>query len=143
MIFFSLEYGVKTFMFFILMILLYFSYYLIIQHPKIYRKSGVESFATMQTEIVANASCHSLQHRAKAKIENLKRYSFGDNSGWEVQRRAYEEQIYPRLNEKQRVVPTCLGFFNKDKISIKEADKYCVQNAQKYLHWALEDQRFN
>ena len=68
-------------------------------------------------------------------------FSDGSNSGWQVQRRAFEEQIYPRLHPHQRIVPTCISFFDRVKITQEKADEYCAYNAQQYLHWALEDHR--
>ena len=68
-------------------------------------------------------------------------FSYGENSGWEVQRRAFEEQIYPRLHPHQRIIPTCISFFDRSAITREKADEYCAFNAQQYLHWALEDHR--
>lgn len=68
-------------------------------------------------------------------------YSFSNNSGWEVQRLGFNEQIYPRLSSHQKVVPTCVAFFTKKTISQQDADTYCTENAQRYLNWGLEDHR--
>jgi len=74
-------------------------------------------------------------------------YSYGDMSGWEFHRYyVFVNQIYSHLNSNQRVVPTVLGYVeqvndNGKRMSQQQADEYCTINAQKYLHWALEDYR--
>ena len=55
--------------------------------------------------------------------------------------RQFKYIFFTKIFSYQKVVPTVLGFFNKDSISQKDADRYCVLNAQNYLHWGLQDKR--